>query len=80
MWKIGLVNGRAHDVDVEEKMIFQWEQFLRVLCAEHMLRNRLVIGGPEIVLEVAKIFATVRKYTAGQSSAMFSKVQHCSGR
>ena len=51
---------------VSEKTVIDWYNFCRDTCAEYMLRNLTVIGGPGKIVEIDEAKFGKRKYNRGR--------------
>lgn len=49
----GTVADKVYESGISKMSIIQWEQYYRDICADYFVRNKPVLGGPGMVVEVS---------------------------
>eukprot|EP00106_Octopus_bimaculoides_P016276 XP_014783718.1 PREDICTED: uncharacterized protein LOC106878887 [Octopus bimaculoides] len=60
------VNFCEHELEMKASCIVDWNNYLREVCAAHILSNPKVIGGPNMTVEIDESLFTKRKSCAGR--------------
>ena len=50
---------------LNKKTVTQWFQYFRDVCSHHLLQNPIMIGGPNVIVEVDESVIARRKYQRG---------------
>lgn len=57
-----------HEITIRSsKSIVDWKMFLRDVCCLHFLKNPVVLGGENIVVEIDECALVRRKYNRGRT-------------
>jgi transposase-like protein len=54
-----------HELDIRKQCVIDWNNYLREVCADSLLRNPVVIGGPGMHVEVDESLFSRRKNNVG---------------
>lgn len=64
--KLGTQSQQEFETGICHRIVVQWHQYFRDICAEHFVNNVQQIGGPGTIVEIDETCLSKRKYHQGR--------------
>ena len=55
-----------NELDISKSAVIDWNMYMREVCADSLLRNPVIIGGPNTIVEIDESLFTRRKNHMGR--------------